>query len=69
MEQRQKQTSQIMDALFVTELDEATLTFQAWQDGLPIEANDKINPAALSGATRYVGASPEHVRNIVGPRR
>ena len=46
-----------MDALFAVELDEATLTFQAWQDGLPIEANDKIQPAALLA-----------VRNVVAPR-
>jgi hypothetical protein len=44
LDQRQKQTSQTMDALFTVELDEATLTFQAWQDGLPVEANVKINP-------------------------
>jgi len=46
-----------MEVLFGVEADEATLTFQAWQDGLPVEANPNIQPAALL-AVRNVVASP-----------
>ncbi|MBR0694068.1 hypothetical protein [Bradyrhizobium lablabi] len=45
-----------MDSLFAVEADEATLTFQAWADGLPVEANANISPAALLA-----------VRNVVMP--
>jgi hypothetical protein len=55
-EQRQKQTAQAMDALFAVELDQATLTFEAWQDGLPIEPNADMLPAAVLA-----------VRNVVAP--
>ena len=76
-EQRQKQTAQTIDALFAVELDEATLTFEAWHSGLPIEANDKIGPAALL-AVRNVVMPPVDMAasstsplayDIVGPRR
>ena len=72
LDQRQKQTSQTMDALFTVELDEATLTFQAWQDGLP-KSNVKINPRLavrnVVASPAKTGTSPEHAYDLVGPRR
>jgi hypothetical protein len=73
--QRLEQTSRTMDALFATELDEATLTLSAWQDGLPIEANPNLQPAAWLGVACIVTppadtmTSPQHVREFAGPRR
>ncbi len=46
-----------MDSLFAVELDEGTLTFQAWRDGQPVEANVSIGPAALL-AVRTVAVAP-----------
>ena len=69
-EQRQKQTAQNMDALFAVELDQATLTFEAWRDGLPIEANPDIQPAAVLAVRNVVAppvdtsTSPEHAYTV-----
>jgi hypothetical protein len=65
-EQRQKQTAQTMDALFAVELDQATLMFEAWQGGLPIEPNADMQPAAVLAVRNVVAppadtsTSPEH---------
>ncbi|TYL93433.1 hypothetical protein FXB40_21625 [Bradyrhizobium rifense] len=53
-EQRQKQTAQTMDALFAVELDQATLTLQAWESGLSIEPNADILPAAWLAVANVV---------------
>lgn len=64
-EQRQKQTAQTMDALFAVELDQATLIFEAWQGGLPIEPNADMQPAAVL-AVRNVVALPADTSTTPG---
>ena len=56
IDQKEKQSAQTMSLLFAAELDEATLTLEAWQSGLPVEANPSIQPAAWLA-----------VRNVVAP--
>jgi hypothetical protein len=69
-EQRQKQTAQTMEELFVIETNEATLTLEAWESGLPIEANANIQPAALLAVRNVVAppadasTSPEHAYTV-----
>ena len=74
-EQKQKHIGQAAEALFTAELDEATLTLAAWQDGLPVEANDKLQPAAWLAVRNVVPApavppetSAAHAYSIIGPR-
>jgi PAS domain-containing protein len=56
-------------------LNEATLTLQAWEGGLPIEANPGIGPAAWLAVHNVVAppvdtsTTPGHGYDIVGPRR
>lgn len=72
-EQKQKQIAQATETLFAVELDEATLTFAAWQDGSPVEANPSIGPAALLAVRNVVppptdtATSPQHAYAVVGP--
>ena len=54
IEQRQKQMAQTMDALFAVELDQATLTLQAWESGLAVEANTDLLPAAWLAVANVV---------------
>lgn len=72
-DQKQKQSVQVMDTLFAVELDEATLTLAAWQDGLPIEANPSITPSAWLAVANIVtpppvdtSTSPQHGYNVIG---
>jgi hypothetical protein len=44
--QRRDQTAKAMEELFVAETNETTLTLQAWEAGLPVEANPNIDPGA-----------------------
>ena len=62
-EQRQTQSSQIMNELFEAELNEATLTLQAWEGGLPIEANPSIGPASWLAVHNVVAAACRYVDN------
>jgi hypothetical protein len=54
-----------MSELFATELDQATLRFEAWQNGLPVEANPNIQPAAVL-AVRNVVAPPANTSTSPG---
>jgi hypothetical protein len=65
-EERQQQTAQTMDALFAVEVDQATLTLQAWESGLSIEVNADLLPAAWLAVANVVAppadttTSPQH---------
>ena len=75
--EKDKQTAQIMAELFALEVDEGTLTVAAWRDGLPVGANEAINPAAFFALENIVappfnpspGSSREHAWDVAGPRR
>jgi hypothetical protein len=73
-DEKRRQTAELSEALFAVELDLATLMFDAWREGLSVEIDPGIQPAALL-AVRNVAlpvmpseTSGGHAYSIFGPR-